>query len=263
MFVVNNNAELNFSVLEGRVPETEDEVMIANNLLALLEKEIGDYVTVQSMGVEKELLIVGECQSMTNQGLTFRIFLDEINDEFLNNSQIQVNFTDNVEEETLENEITRLFGSEVTLLFEYTNASMLSMLGVLSVVTTGVISIFAAISLIVLLNLNITNVNKERFNYGIYKSIGMNDSNIIKIYLFKNSIINIAGVMIGGLTGILVTPSIMNTITSTLGITDFPTTINYSSILVALGIVFAVTFLNALIIKRNISSITPKDLLVE
>jgi ABC-type lipoprotein release transport system permease subunit len=91
----------------------------------------------------------------------------------------------------------------------------------------------------------------------------MNDSNIIKIYLFKNSIINIAGVMIGGLTGILVTPSIMNTITSTLGITDFPTTINYSSILVALGIVFAVTFLNALIIKRNISSITPKDLLVE
>ena len=89
---------------------------------------------------------------MTNQGLTFKLFQDEINDEFLNNSLIQINFVSDVEEEVLTNEITRILGSDVTLVFEYTNASMLSMLDILSVVTTGVISIFAVICLIVLLN---------------------------------------------------------------------------------------------------------------
>ena len=263
IFVTDSKDSIDFVVLDGRVPENEQEVLLANNMLKLLQKEIGDYVTVQSLGVEKDLLIVGESQSMTNQGLTFNVFLDEIDDEFLNNSLIQINFVEDVDDQVLINEIARLFGSDVTLLFEYANATMISMFDIMGVVTTGVISIFSIICLIVLLNLNLTNVNKERFNYGIYKSIGMNDSNIINIYLFKNSIINLIGVLIGGTVAILITPSIMNVITSTLGITDFPTTINYTSILVSIVIVFGVTFLNALVIKKNISSITPKDLLVE
>ena len=98
---------------------------------------------------------------------------------------------------------------------------------------------------------------------GIYKSIGMDDQNIINIYLFKNSIINIIGVVIGGLIGVLIMPSIMNAMTGSLGINEFPTIISYTSIFVSIGIVFAVTFLNALVIKRNISLITPKELLVE
>lgn len=263
IFVTDNKDPIDFNIIDGRIPENNQEIMIANNMLSLLQKEIGDYVTVQSMGEEKELLIVGECQSMTNQGLTFRLFQSEIDEEFLNNSLIQINFVSDIEDEEIINEINHLFGSDVTLVFEETNASMLSMLDVLSVVTTGIISIFAVICLIVLLNLNLTNVNKERFNYGIYKSIGMNDSSIINIYLFKNSIINIVGVLIGAGLGILVVPSIMNAITTSLGITEFPTEINYSSIFVSIAIVFGVTFLNALIIKKNISSITPKDLLIE
>ncbi len=263
IFVTDNKEPLDFSVLDGRIPENENEIMLAHNLLVTLKKEIGDYTTVRSLGEEKELLIVGECQSMTNQGMTFRLFLDEIKNEFLNNSLIQVNFVDGVEEEVLIDEVANLFGSDVTLVFERANASMVSMLGILGIVTTGVISIFAVICLIVLLNLNLTNVNKERFNYGIYKSIGMNDRSIINIYLFKNSIINIIGVIIGGLSGILLVPNILNAMTAQLGISEFPTNINYTSIFVAIGIVFAVTFLNALVIKRNISSIKPKDLLVE
>lgn len=263
IFVTENKEPINFSVINGRLPENENEIMIANNLLITLKKEIGDYVTVRSLGEEKELLIVGECQSFTNQGMTFRLFLDNIEDEFLNNSLIQINFVDNVEDEVLINEIERLFNSDVTLIFEYANASMISMFDVLSLVTSGVISIFAVICLVVLLNLNLTNVNKERFNYGIYKSIGMDDQIIINIYLFKNSITNIIGLIIGGLLGILLIPVIMNTMTGSLGLTEFPSSISYTSIFVSIGIVFAVTFLNALVIKKNISSITPKELLVE
>ena len=181
----------------------------------------------------------------------------------MNHSDIKINFVEDVDDQILISEIERIFPSEVTLVFEYANASMVSMFDVLSVVTTGVISIFAVICLIVLLNLNITNVNKERFNYGIYKSIGMSDQHIINIYLFKNSIVNIIGVIIGGLFGILAAPKIMNAMTGSLGINEFPTKIDYSSIGISLAIVFMVTFINAFIIKRNISSITPKELLVE
>ncbi|MDA3932376.1 MAG: ABC transporter permease [Tenericutes bacterium] len=263
IFVTNNKEPLDFSVVSGRIPENENEIMIANNLLAALHKEIGDYVTVRSLGEEQELLIVGECQSLTNQGMTFRLFLDDIKEEFLNNSLIQVNFVDEFEDQVVISEIERLFGTDTTLVFETTNASMVSMLSILSAVTTGVISIFAVICLVVLLNLNLTNVNKERFNYGIYKSIGMNDQTIINIYVFKNSIINMIGVIVGAILSVLVVPSIMNTMTNSLGISEFPTSINYPSIFIAIAIVFAVTFLNAFIIKRTISLITPKELLIE
>jgi len=130
-------------------------------------------------------------------------------------------------------------------------------------VTTGVIGIFAVICLVVLLNLNLTNVNKERFNYGIYKSIGMDNQSIVNIYLFKNTLINIVGVVIGGIIGILCLPIIMNAMTGSLGINQFPSRINFFSIVITICIVFGVTFINSLVIKHNISSITPKELLIE
>ncbi len=264
IFVTEDTDSINFSLLSGRVPENEKEIMIAHNLLVSLKKEIGDYVTVRSLGEEKDLLIVGESQSFTNQGMTFSIFLDEIEEEFLNNSLIQINLIDGVDEEVLISEVEGIFNSDdITLVFEYANASMVSMFDVLSLVTTGIITIFAIICLVVLLNLNLTNVNRERFNYGIYKSIGMYDQSIINIYLFKNTIINVFGIIIGGLLAILVVPSIMNTMTGSLGINKFPTSISYTSVFVSIGIVFAVTFLNSFVIKRNISLITPKELLVE
>ncbi|XMB72039.1 ABC transporter permease [Mycoplasmatota bacterium WC30] len=263
VFVTEDIVPMDFSIVDGRLPENENEIMIAHNLLKVLKKEIGDYSTVRSLGEEKELLIVGEYQNMHNQGITFRLFLDDINDEFLNNSLIKINFVDSFGEEQMSSEIGNLFDDDITLVMEEPNASMVSMIGVLGLVTGGVIGIFAVICLVVLLNLNLTNVYKERYNYGIYKSVGMDDRSIINIYLFKNSIINIIGLVIGGLIAILIVPSIMNAITGILGIVEFPANIDYLSILVATLIVFAVTFINALIIKRNVSLITPKELLVE
>ena len=263
LFVTEDKEVISFNVLEGRVPENENEIMLAHNMLVALDKDLGDYATVRSLGEEKVLLIVGEYQSFTNQGMTFRIFLDTIPDEFINNSSIQIKFIPDVGNEILENEIADIFSSDSTLVFEYPNASMISMFDLLSVVTTGVIIIFAVICLVVLLNLNLTNLNKERFNYGIYKSIGMDNQTIVNIYLVKNTIINIVSVVIGGSLGILSISSIMNAMTGSLGINEFPTSVHHTSLLISLGIMFVVTYINSLIIRHNVSSITPKELLVE
>ncbi len=262
VFVSKNLDELDFNILDGRIPENENEIMLARNLLISSEKKLGDYITVLSLGENKEALIVGEYQSLTNQGQSFRVFLDNIPEEFINNSYIQVNFK-NEEEEVLIEEIESIFNSNVNLIFEKTNASMVSMIDILGLVTSGVVSIFGVICLVVLLNLNITNVNKERFNYGIYKSIGMSNQSIVNVYLFKNTVINIVGIIIGGFLAVIALPSVMNAIIGSLGINEFPTSINYISIIVAIGIVFGVTFMNAFFIKRSIASINPVELLVE
>lgn len=263
IYILDDTDTIDFGVLEGRLPESDSEILLATNLLESLEKSLGDYVTVRSLGVEKELLIVGRSQGMTNQGMTFSLVTDEMKTDFLNSSLIQIDFKDGFTDTQLTQEIETIFGSDMTLLFEEANTSMLSMFDILGVVTTGIIGIFTVISLIVLLNLNMTYVYKERYNYSIYKSVGMDNSNIINIYLFKNGLINIVGVIIGGLIAVLITPIVMNLMTKSLGLNEFPTSINYLSILVSLGIVSSVTLLNALFIKRNISSITPRELLVE
>jgi len=264
LFVTENKEAIHFNVMDGRVPENSNEVMLGHNMLTTLDKELGDYVTVLSLGEETELLIVGEYQSFTNQGMSFRVFYDTLPEEILNNSTIQINFVSDVDELILRDVIKTMFRFDnFTLTFEEPNASMASMIDILSVVTTGVIGIFAVICLVVLLNLNLTNVNKERFNYGIYKSIGMDNQSIVNIYLFKNTLINIVGVLIGGIFGIICLPIIMNSMTGSLGINQFPSRINFLSIIITLCIVFGVTFVNSLVIKHNISSITPKELLIE
>jgi putative ABC transport system permease protein len=263
LFVTDDLDAIDFNVLSGRIPENESEVMLGHNMLVSLNKKIGDYVSVLSLGEIQELLVVGEYQGFTNQGMCFRMFLDDVPEVFVNNSLIEVNFVPDVEDDVLLAEIESLFHTDVIVQFEYANASLVSMLDILSIVTTGVIGIFAVICLIVLLNLNLTNVNKERFNYGIYKSIGMDDQTIINIYLLKNTIINIIGILIGGTLGILSLSSIVSAMTGSLGINEFPSSINNMSFVISIGIIFGVTIINSFVIRRNISSITPKELLVE
>ena len=79
----------------------------------------------------------------------------------------------------------------------------------------------------------------------------------------KNTIINIIGILIGGILGIISLSTIVSTMTGSMGINEFPSSINYMSIVISICIVFGVTLINSFIIKRKVSSITPKELLVE
>ncbi len=263
VFLIGDDSNIEFSLLRGRLPENESEIILAENLFIYLDKSLGDYVRIRSFGEEKELLVVGTTQGMTNQGMTFSLFVDELDVDQLNNSLIQLSFNEGYSETELESEIESLLSPNMSMLFEEANTSMLSMFDILDVVTSGIIGIFSVIALIVLLNLNLTYVYKERYNYSVYKSIGMNNRQIINIYLYKNMLINIVGVFVGAVIAFVLTPIIMDQITGTLGINEFPSTMNYISIGLAFSIVTLVTLFNSLIIKRTITNITPKELLVE
>ncbi len=263
IFVVQEPDTVDFNMVDGRLPENSNEIIIAYNLKEYLNKELGDYVTIRSLGEEKELLVVGINQGMTNQGMTFDLFENEMNNQILSESLIQFKVKDDVTKNQLTNEISKLFGDNYTVLYETANASMLSMFDVLDVVMTGIIAIFSVICLVVLMNLNLTYIHKERYNYSVYKSIGMSNHEIIKIYLNKNILISIIGLTVGSIISIGVLSFIMNAIMSQLGLSFYPSKIKNISMLVSFSVMMAVTFINALIIKRTINKISPKELLVE
>ena len=122
MFVAENKEAIHFNVIDGRVPENSNEVMLGHNMLTTLDKELGDYVTVLSLGEETELLIVGEYQSFTNQGMSFRVFYDTLPEEILNNSTIQINFVSDVDELILRDVIKTMFRFDnFTVTFEEPN----------------------------------------------------------------------------------------------------------------------------------------------
>lgn len=263
---INSSSDMepfNFQTLEGRIPTLDNEVMCGYNLMMEFNKTVGDYVTVKSLGEEKELLIVGIYQNMSNQGMTFSLMLDEMPTDVLPYSSIQVRLKDNVTEKDFNDTVTDLFSDGVDVLYTSANPSMLSMIETLKMVSVAVIIVFSLISLIVLFSLNITNLNKERFNYGIYKSIGMTNRQIMKIYLLKNLVISAIALIPGIILSVIAVPSIMNSMSSILGVVDMPITFDTWGIILSIAIPILVTILNSGLMNSAINNISPKELLVE
>ncbi|QVK20094.1 ABC transporter permease [Mycoplasmatota bacterium] len=262
-YSTNDSEPFNFQTLEGRIPSSDNEVMCGYNLMKTLNKTIGDYVTIKSLGKEQEFLIVGIYQNMSNSGLTFSLMLDEIPTNILPYSSIYVRLRDNVTEIDFNNTIANLFSDNVDTFYESANTSMISMMKTLKMVTTSVIILFSLICFIVMFSINITNLNKERFNYGIYKSIGMTNRLIMKIYLLKNLVISAIAIVPGIIISVIAIPFIMNSLSSILGIVDMPITFDTWGIILSIMIPVLVTILNSGLMKKAISKISPKELLVE
>jgi len=253
----------NFQALEGRVPSSNNEVMCGFNLMKILEKTIGDYITVSTIVGEEEFLIVGVYQNMSNAGQTFFLMIDEFPKEFLPYSTIYVNLTDGVTDDKFDESINTLFSDSVDTLHVSANTSMVSMLGTIKMVTTAVIVLFSIICGIIILSISITNLNKDRMNYGIYKSVGMTDVQIMKIYLLKNLLISLIAIVPGIVIALIGMPIIMNMIMSMLGIVDMPIQFAMWGIILSIAIPVFVTLIVSGIMRSSISKISPKELLVE
>lgn len=253
----------NFQTLEGRIPSSDNEVMCGFNLMKVLDKTIGDYVTINTIVGEKEFLIVGVYQSMSNSGETFFLIIDEFPEDILPYTTIYVRLDDGVDEENFNNTIDVLFSDSVDTFYVSANDSMVSMINTLKMVTTSVIILFSLMCGVIILSISITNLNKERMNYGIYKSIGMTNRQIMKIYLLKNLVISSLAILLGIIISVMGTPVIMNSMISILGIVDMPIALDVGGIILAISIPVFVTVIVSGFMRGTIAKISPKELLVE
>lgn len=229
-------------VVEGRNPKSENEIAISKKVMEKTHKELGDYIKVYISGKEKNLLIVGDYQSMMYMGMNVRALKSTVKsgDKDYASDAISFNLKDSEDYDSFKKTIKSKFDKDIDVekgtesFSSILSGSMVPMKAALTpfmimIVVIGAINVF---SIILLMNIN------SRREFCVYKAIGYGTSDLIKGNLFYVLILSLIASIICIPVFSITFCKIMNLIMSTFGIYNYPTDIKPE--LLAVGSIAAI-----------------------
>lgn len=257
----------NQTVYEGRFPKYDNEIAISWAVAKLLDKTIGDTVTVEAGGASYSYLVTGLSQSISNMGqavyLTMpgiRLLIPDYEGLF-----IQV-YLDGVANEQFINEVKGQYGDMTADIVDI-DATIESQSSIYSSAVSAVMAIVLVITvMVVVLILYMvikTTLLKRKRDFGILKATGYTTLQLMNQLAFSYVPIMLAGVTIGGLLGSLYTNSILTLLLSGAGIHNVQFTIKLSFIVaLCIGIV-VLAYAVSMTAAYRMKNITPHGLITE
>lgn len=251
-------------VVEGRNPKSENEIAISKKVMEKTHKELGDYIKIYISGKEKNLLIVGDYQSMMYMGMNVRVLKSTVKsgDKDYASDAISFNLKDSEDYDSFKKAIKSKFDKDIDVekstesFSSILSGSMVPMKAALTpfmimIVVIGAINVF---SIILLMNIN------SRREFCVYKAIGYGTSDLIKGNLFYVLILSLIASIICVPVFSITFCKIMNLIMSIFGIYNYPTDIKPE--LLAVGSIAAifVYILCTLISSLSIGKIKVQEL---
>lgn len=256
--VYNEFNEKDFSILQGVNPRNNKEVSVSVDIMKRNNLKIGDYITLNVEGKNKEFLIVGIYKSMMNGGQSVRLTSDALAGE--SNGNIAFVKLKNIDDyENLKKDIDSKFdGIIIDKVYEALKdaASQVVETSVpISIILLVGVLIFGIVNIV---NILITNNLDNRKNYGIMKSLGFTSKYIKRRNNYRIMILAVLGALIGvGITRF--TSSKLLEIALGFNIFDF----NTSMTLGLVGITFVLIILTMYICNKSINKISTVDLIKE
>lgn len=190
-----------YNYTEGTVPQNTNEIAMTKVIADKLGAEIGDTVTITQMEGEKEYIITGYFQTMTNMGEGIR-FHENVDINYLQASgttAYQIDFTDEPSKEEIEErkeKVKDLLGiEEVYTLGEYVNNSI-GMVEAIDSMTYMILGIAMVIIILITVLMERSFIAKERGEIALLKAIGFKDSSIIKWHSLRFVIVSIISTII-------------------------------------------------------------------
>ncbi|WP_250672786.1 FtsX-like permease family protein [Paraclostridium ghonii] len=256
--VYNEFNEKDFSILQGMNPRNNKEVSVSLDIMKRNNLKIGDYITLNVEGKNKEFLIVGIYKSMMNGGQSVRLTNDALEGE--SNGNIAFVKLKNIDDyENLKKDIDNKFDSIIIdkvyeALKDAASQVVETSVPISIILLVGVL-IFGIVNIV---NILITNNLDNRRNYGIMKSLGFTSQYIKRRNNYRIMILAVVGALIGvGITRF--TSSKLLEIALGFNIFDF----NTSMTLGLVGITFVLIILTMYICNKSINKISTVDLIKE
>ena len=197
---------INTVLIEGRVPKSDNEIMLTWTVAKDLGAQVGDVVTLKAGDKTAEFIVVGLNQKMQNAGRTTVVTLDAFErlDIRSNISEYYITSEDGVDYKTLESRVKdyaeehdiQLMTSNTEDLMEGSVsgiATALKAMGIILAVLTALIVIFVE-SLIVR-----AKITREWRGMGINKALGMSTMELISQIAISNIPAIITGCLLGAL----------------------------------------------------------------
>ncbi|TYQ15843.1 UNVERIFIED_CONTAM: ABC-type lipoprotein release transport system permease subunit [Acetivibrio alkalicellulosi] len=260
-------SSINLINLEGINPQNQDEISIATNTAKKYNKKIGDDFELFIEGKKIIFKVTGIYQSMSNLGQGYRIqtsAVKNVNPLFepssyavlLNNPKDSERFIyhyENLFGEAVELSLTTEFFGEM---FDEVTMSMGAALAFIAV-------IFVIVLIAIIINSTLLGIHRHKKNYGIYKSFGMTPFELRLSILYKNLAAGIPSILLGVPISLYISPKIVESLLSQMGVIKFPVTVHVSGTVAAMIFCLLVCIISTWVSSGQVLKISPKILVSE
>ena len=215
----------NFKVIDGRLPETEDEIVLQKSSKSSFYLfNIGTILTIKN----KEYRVVGyvnntigeEERSLSSEVKIMKILTEEEKKGALSKTEVmqiadvskKVKDTTEKVSETLKkddknNKISMVVNKNLLRLqnanLEGYKSSTDGVIGTLELMRNILISIVAVSGIIIMYNSFNLSLVERRKQYGILKSLGIKNSSLYVMILFEALVLSVVGIILGYIFGII------------------------------------------------------------
>ncbi len=254
------------SIIDGRYPKYENEILLGNSAAGMLNVKTGDVITCKNGDSEASFLVCGLCQTMNNAGqmayLTFDgagkvAHLPQVYDTY-------VILKNEVSFEDFEKALKRIYPDmEVTNVLKLMEATMGSVvMGVkgVSYLITILTALVVAFSESLMIRSRIT---KEWRNMGISKALGFSTNELILQTVLSNMPAILTGVLLGLLSGSYVGKRSALLMFSILGYSDAPFVISPRSYLLTAFLILGIAAAVSGILSSKIRKLEPVKMITE
>ena len=267
-FIYDDFEHVSLPVVEGRNPQTKNEIAISTKMAEKLGKKTGDYLEVQlNDKVKANLLVCGTYQTYFSLGESCRlrsdtyvsrncdikydylsIYLKDKNDiePVMNDLKTKIGSMGKVQKRT------EVFGGIMNMIVSPQEKAIPPVVAL--VVLIGSINIFC----IVLLK----NESNKTIN-GIYKCIGYPTRHLVLSNVVYVMIIGIASIIVAFPLCVLNYADIMKSSLSSFGFVEYPTTINAPHLIVMNCLVLLLFGISAVLCSKPLYKVNARDLVNE
>ncbi len=262
------NPELvrNETVVSGRLPRYENEIMLSTGIAKVLKVKEGDTVYVTGLGERMPFLISGIDQKITNMGL--KAMLTEEGSKALNGSTsssfIYVYVKEGEDKEEIIKRVSAEFPQAEVLDSQVQTDDIMggikaAMIAICAVFVTITVFVVAMVELLLIKS----KVIKERKNFGIYKALGFTTGEL----MIQTIMINLPVIAAGALAGAVLSRYFMEPLVvlflSFSEIKSCPFTVKIFWMIVTVAGILATAVAASFISSMKIRKIGPVDMLSE
>lgn len=252
------------SLLEGRLPENKNEILLTKLYKDKMGIEIGDEVELKHEGHKGKFIVSGFYQTINMAGELLVMSSDAmeaLNPEYEPSMHyfylIEDRAKDELIKEKIDEEYENFYISTVTAVLDSLRPIALAF-EAMTVAMFAVAIIFVVISSVMLAG---KIFSRESADFGIYKALGIRNGSLRQIFSWRFVPVSLIGVGLGGIISLLLAPKVNNLVMGMMGLSTVEVQVEAAVVLIFVLAFILAFFGIAYMVSRKIERLEVKDLL--
>ena len=251
-------------VMDGRLPEKDDEIAVTPKVLKDLDAEIGDTVTMKTDTRTYDFIITGTYSSFQTPAVYPNPGFKPEGIAATGCMGVQIKFDGNPDAKTIDDYVEKLqgiFNSEQVYTTSDTIKSMTGMSDTLNAIKFMMLGITVIVAAMIVILMERSFLSREKSEIALMKAVGVSDGSIIAQHVLRFVIVSIVAVIIASLVLMPISNAVMGWVCSLIGdVTSIECTVNVAEVFVIMPLILiAVAVLGSFFTALYSKSIKASD----